>query len=44
MLPHGAAGPEAIGRLAAGCECYTLAHSDLDEACEVVLGLTGARV
>jgi hypothetical protein len=44
MLPHGAAGPEVLGRLAAQCECYALAHSDLDEACAVVLGLVGARV
>lgn len=44
MLPHGADATAAIGRLAADCECYTLAMSDLDAACALVLGLVGARV
>ncbi len=44
MLPHGADATAAIGRLAAECECYTLAMSDLDAACALVLGLVGARV
>jgi hypothetical protein len=44
MLPHGASGTEALGRLSADCECYALALSDLDEACGLVLGLVGARV
>jgi hypothetical protein len=44
MLPHGADAPGALGRLAADCECYALAMSDLDEACELVLGLVGSRV
>jgi hypothetical protein len=44
MLPHGADGTAALGRLAADCECYALAMSDLDAACALVLGLVGARV
>jgi hypothetical protein len=44
MLPHGAAGTEALGRLAADCECYTLSMADLDHACGLVLGLVGVRV
>jgi hypothetical protein len=44
LLPHGASGTGALGRLAADCECYTLTLSDLDEACALVLGLVGARV
>ncbi len=43
LLPHGAAGTEAVGRLAAECECYSLSMADLDEACALVLGLVGAR-
>jgi hypothetical protein len=44
LLPHGPAGSEALGRLAAHCACYGLAYSDLDAACDLVLGLVGARV
>jgi hypothetical protein len=44
LLPHGASGTEALGRLAADCECYALTLSDLDEACGLVLGLVAARV
>jgi hypothetical protein len=44
LLPHGASGTEALGRLAAECECYALTLSDLDEACGLVLGLVAARV
>lgn len=44
LLPHGPAGSEALGRLAARCACYSLAFSDLDAACALVLGLVGARV
>ncbi|HUE07008.1 MAG TPA: hypothetical protein VMP41_06245 [Acidimicrobiales bacterium] len=44
LLPHGPAGSEALGRLAARCACYALAFSDLDAACELVLGLVGTRV
>jgi hypothetical protein len=44
LLPHGASGSGALGRLAADCECYALTLSDLDEACALVLGLVGARV
>jgi hypothetical protein len=44
MLPHGADATSALGRLAADCECYSLAMSDLDAACALVLDLVGARV
>jgi hypothetical protein len=44
LLPHGPAGTEALGRLAAECACYALAFSDLDAACALVLGLVGAQV
>jgi hypothetical protein len=44
LLAHGPAGSEALGRLAAECACYALAFSDLDAACELVLGVVGARV
>jgi hypothetical protein len=44
MLPHGADATSALGRLAADCECYALAMSDLDAACALVLGLVAARV
>jgi hypothetical protein len=44
LLRHGPAGSEALGRLAAHCACYGLAYSDLDAACELVLGLVSARV
>ena len=43
LLAHGSAGSEALGRLAARCASYTLTYSDLDAACELVLGLS-ARV
>ncbi len=43
MLPHGASGTGALGRLAADCDCYSLAFSDLDEACAQVLGVVNAR-
>ncbi len=39
LLPHGAAGAEALGRLVAGCRCYGLTMSDLGEACRLVLEL-----
>jgi HprK-related kinase A len=39
LIPHEAAGTEALGRLAAGCECFSLRISDLDEACRLVLDL-----
>ncbi len=39
LLPHGAAGSEALGRLAARCRCFALSMSDLDEACRLVLAL-----
>jgi hypothetical protein len=44
LLHHGPAGSEALGRLAAHSACYTLAFSDLDTACELVLGIVGAKV
>ena len=40
LLPHGAAGTAALGRLAAQCACCRARRmSDLDEACALVLGL-----
>jgi hypothetical protein len=44
LLPHGAAGSAALGRMVADACCYTLTMSDLDEACALVRGLvtTGA--
>ena len=39
LIPHGATGSAALGRLAAQCRCFALAMSDLDEACRLVLGL-----
>jgi hypothetical protein len=45
LLPHGAAGSAALGRMVADASCYALAMSDLDEACALVRGLvtmTGA--
>lgn len=44
LLPHGPAGSQALGRLAAQCASFSLAFSDLDVACKLVLGLVGARV
>jgi hypothetical protein len=40
LLPHGAAGSAALGRMVAEARCYTLTMSDLDEACALVRGLT----
>ncbi len=42
LVPHGAAGTTALGGLAAGCRCYALAMSDLDEACRLVVDLVAA--
>jgi hypothetical protein len=45
LLRHGAAGNQAVGRLATQCSCFALTMSDLDEACALVLDLveeTGA--
>ncbi len=39
LLPHGAAATAALGRVVAGCRCYALTMSDLDEACRLVEGL-----
>ena len=44
LLPHGQAGSEALGALASGCACYSLAFSDLGAACALVLDLVGASV
>jgi hypothetical protein len=44
LLPHGTAGSGALGRLASHCACYSLAFSDLDAACELVLGLVATLV
>jgi hypothetical protein len=45
LLPHGASGSAALGRMVADASCYTLTMSDLDEACALVRRLvttTGA--
>jgi hypothetical protein len=39
LVPHGSVGTSALGRLAAECQCFSLAFSDLGEACRVVLEL-----
>lgn len=39
LLPHGAAGCTALGRVVAQSACYALTMSDLDEACALVRGL-----
>lgn len=39
LLPHGAAGSAALGRVVAQSDCYALTMSDLDEACALVRGL-----
>lgn len=39
LLPHGAAGSAALGRVVAQSSCYALTMSDLDEACALVRGL-----
>lgn len=44
LLPLGTIGSEALGALASQCACYTLTYSELDAACELVLGLAGAWV
>jgi hypothetical protein len=39
LLPHGAAGSAALGRVVAQAACYALSMADLDEACALLLGL-----
>jgi hypothetical protein len=39
LVPHGSVGISALGRLAGECQCFSLAFSDLGEACRVVLEL-----
>jgi hypothetical protein len=39
LVPHGSVGTSALGRLAGECQCFSLAFSDLEEACGVVLEL-----
>jgi len=41
---HGEAATAVVGALVGRCECALLTTSDLDEACRLVLELTGARV
>ena len=36
LVPHGSIGTRALGRLAGACHCFSLAFSDLDEACRLV--------
>jgi HprK-related kinase A len=43
LVAHGSAGTRALGRLAHGCQCFSLAFSDLDEACRLVLELVAAE-
>ena len=44
LIPHKAAGTQALGQLAAECECFRLSISDLDEACRLVVDLVGVSV
>ena len=39
LLPHGATGSAALGRVVAESACYALTMSDLDEACALVRAL-----
>ena len=39
LIPHGAAGTAALGRLVARCACFALTMSDLDVACRLVQDL-----
>jgi hypothetical protein len=41
LIPHRTAGTEALGQLAAHCECFRLSFSDLEEACGLVVDLVG---
>jgi hypothetical protein len=41
LIPHQTAGTEALGQLAAHCECFRLSFSDLEEACRLVVELLG---
>jgi hypothetical protein len=41
LIPHHTAGTEALGQLAARCECFRLSFSDLEEACRLVVNLVG---
>jgi hypothetical protein len=41
LIPHHAAGTEALGRLSAHCESFRLGFSDLEEACRLVVDLVG---
>ena len=41
LIPHETAGTEALGQLAAHCECFRLSFSDLEEACRLVVDLVG---
>jgi hypothetical protein len=44
LIPHQTAGTEALGQLAARCECFRLSFSDLEEACRLVVDLVGVPV
>ena len=41
LISHQTAGTEALGQLAARCECLRLCFSDLEEACRLVVDLVG---
>jgi hypothetical protein len=43
LVPHGSVGTNALGRLAAECQCFSLAFSDLGEACRLVLELVAGE-
>jgi hypothetical protein len=41
LISHQTAGTEALGQLAARCDCFRLSFSELDDACRLVLDLVG---
>ena len=43
LVPHGSVGTSALGRLAGECQCFSLAFSDLGEACRVVWELVAGE-
>jgi hypothetical protein len=43
LLPHGSVGTSVLGRLAGECQCFSLAFSDLDDACRLILDLVAGE-
>jgi len=43
LVGHGSVGTCALGRLAGECQCFSLAFSDLDEACCIILELVAGK-